>query len=157
MFQLEPMRYTTTAAATVGRDSASRRARRIVLITSAAAGAFGLVLLAAPCAAQTVTPKATTVTQSETTTAAIRPFRVNVPEEAPRRPSPTHRGDAVARAGDGRGSIARRAARDDAGARALLGDGLRLAQVRGEAERPAAIHHRDRWAGHSFHPRSFET
>ena len=82
MPQLEPMRYTTTAAATAGRDSASRRARRIVLITSAAAGAFGLVLLAAPCDAQTVTPKATTVTESETTTAAIRPFRVNVPEEA---------------------------------------------------------------------------
>ena len=82
MPQLEPMRYTTTAAATAGRDSASRRARRIVLITSAAAGAFGLVLLAAPCDAQTVTPKGTTVTQSETTTAAIRPFRVNVPDEA---------------------------------------------------------------------------
>src|SRR5438128_6987503 len=34
---------------------------------------------------------------------------------------------------------------------ARLGDRLRLAQVRGETERPAAIHHRDRWAGHSFH------
>ena len=30
-------------------------------------------------------------------------------------------------------------------------------KVRGEAERPAAIHHRDRWARHSFHSRSFET
>ena len=29
-------------------------------------------------------------------------------------------------------------------------------KVRGEAERPAAVHHRDRWAGHSFHPRSLE-
>ncbi len=30
-------------------------------------------------------------------------------------------------------------------------------KVRGETERAAAIRHRDRWAGHSFHPRSFET
>ena len=30
-------------------------------------------------------------------------------------------------------------------------------KVRGEAERPAAVHHRDRWAGHSLHSRSFET
>ena len=27
--------------------------------------------------------------------------------------------------------------------------------VRGEPERPAAVHHRDRRAGHSLHPRSF--
>ena len=26
-----------------------------------------------------------------------------------------------------------------------------------QAERPAAVHHRDRWARHSFHPRAFET
>jgi hypothetical protein len=38
-----------------------------------------------------------------------------------------------------------------------LGNGLRLAQSRGEAERFAAVHHRDRWAGHSFRSRSFET
>ena len=29
-------------------------------------------------------------------------------------------------------------------------------KVRGETERPAAVHHRDRRAGHSFHSRSFE-
>ena len=29
-------------------------------------------------------------------------------------------------------------------------------KVRGEAERLAAVHHRDRRAGHSFHSRSFE-
>ena len=46
-----------------------------------------------------------------------------------------------------------RAARDHAGARALLGDGLRLEQVRGEAERPAELHDRDRRAGHPLHPR----
>ena len=75
----------------------------------------------------------------------------------PGRPPSTHRGHAVAREGDRRRSIAGRAARDDAGARALLGDGLRLAQVRGEAERPTAVHHRDRWARHSLHSRSFAT
>jgi pimeloyl-ACP methyl ester carboxylesterase len=55
---------------------------RNFLATVAAAGAFGLVLLAAPCDAQTATEKETTVVQRETTTAAIRPFRANVPEEA---------------------------------------------------------------------------
>ena len=29
-------------------------------------------------------------------------------------------------------------------------------KVRGQAECPAAVHHRDRWARHPFHPRSFE-
>jgi hypothetical protein len=38
----------------------------------------------------------------------------------------------------------------------LLGDRVRLAQVRGEAEGSAALHHRDRWPGHPFHSRSFE-
>src|SRR5215213_8541264 len=42
-------------------------------------------------------------------------------------------------------------------ARALLGGGVRLAQVRGEAEGPTALHHRDRRARHSFHSRSFRT
>ena len=37
------------------------------------------------------------------------------------------------------------------------GDRVRLAQVRGETERPAAVHHRDRRAGHSFHSRPFKT
>ena len=40
-------------------------------------------------------------------------------------------------------------------ARTLLGDGVRLAQVRSEAEGPAAVRHRDRWARHSLHSRSF--
>jgi pimeloyl-ACP methyl ester carboxylesterase len=46
----------------------------------------------------------------------------------------------MARARDGHRRLAGRAARDDAGARALLGDRLRLAQVRGEAELAAALH-----------------
>ena len=29
-------------------------------------------------------------------------------------------------------------------------------KVRGEAECPAAVHHRDRWAGHPLHSRSLE-
>ncbi len=36
----------------------------------------------------------------------------------------------------------------------LLGNGVRLAPVRSEVERPAAVHHRDRRFGHPLHPRS---
>ena len=70
---------------------------RNVLVTVAAAGTFGLVLLAAPGNAQTATEQETTVAPSETTAAAVRPFRANVPEEAlvDLRPS-TRGGDAVA-------------------------------------------------------------
>ena len=39
----------------------------------------------------------------------------------------------------------------------LLGDGIRLAPVRGETERPAPLHHRDRRAGHPLHPRPLRT
>ena len=70
-----------------------------------------------------------------------------------RRPAPAHRRDQVARARDGRRRLAGRAARDHAGPRALLGDGLRLEQVRGAAERPAELRDRDRRAGHPLHPR----
>jgi hypothetical protein len=55
---------------------------RTFLATLVAAAAFGLVLLAAPCYAQTATEKETTVAPRETTTAAVRPFRINVPDEA---------------------------------------------------------------------------
>ena len=70
---------------------------------------------------------------------AIRPFHVNVPEaeltELRKRINATMwpERETVHRC------IARRAARDDADARALLGDRVRLAQGRGETERPAAI------------------
>ena len=87
----------------------------------------------------------------------IRPFRIDVPQEAiddlRRRLAATQ----LAREGDRPGLIPGRAARDDAEARAVLGDGLRLAQVRGEAERPAAVHYRDRWAGYPLHPRPLTT
>ena len=77
----------------------------------------------------------------------------DVPEEAARRPPPAHRRHAVARPGDGRRPVAGRAAREAAGARPLLGHGLRLAQGRGEAQRPAAVHDRDRRRRHPLHPR----
>src|SRR5712691_5268740 len=57
-----------------------------------------------------------------------------------RRPAPAHRRDTLARQGDGPRSFAGRAARDDAGTRALLGDRVRLPAVGGEAERPPAVH-----------------
>src|ERR1700722_19696743 len=54
------------------------------------------------------------------------------------------------------GCVARRAASDGSGARALLGDRVRLAQDRGETECPSPVRDRDRWTGHSFHPCAFE-
>ena len=89
--------------------------------------------------------------------ATVRPFHVNVPEAELDRIAQAHQRDQVARTGNGHRCVARRTARDDSGAGALLGDRIRLAQDRGEAERPAAVHHRDRRAGHSFHSRPFET
>jgi pimeloyl-ACP methyl ester carboxylesterase len=55
---------------------------RTCLATVAAAGAFGLVLLAAPSYAQTATTKETPVAPRQTTTTAVRPFHVHVPDEA---------------------------------------------------------------------------
>ena len=68
---LERVPYTATAHTTAGRDGARRRARPSVLATSAAAGALGLVLFAAPSAAQTATENA-----------SIRSFHVNIPQPA---------------------------------------------------------------------------
>ena len=87
---------------------------------------------------------------------AVRPFTYHAPQSRARRASPAHPRHALAGKGDRRGFFAGRAARDGPGARALLGDGIRLAQGRGEARRPAAVHHRDRRAGHPLHPRPFE-
>ena len=87
---------------------------------------------------------------------AVRPFHVNVPEaelaELRRRISATKwpERETVADASQGV-----QLATMQALAR-LLGDGVRLAQVRGEAERPAELHHRDRRARHSFHSRPLE-
>jgi hypothetical protein len=60
----------------------------------------------------------------------------------------------LAREGTCGRSLAGRAAGDDPGTRALLGFGLRLAAVRGQAQRPAPVHDRNRRARHSLHPRA---
>ena len=89
---------------------------------------------------------------------AIRPFqKVNFPEAELTELRRRVKRDQVTGTGNGRGSIARRATRDDSKTRALLGDRLRLAQGRGETELPTEFHYRNRWARHSFHSRSFET
>jgi hypothetical protein len=85
---------------------------------------------------------------------AIRPFQVNVPEAD--RLAPAHRRDPVTREGNRRRLYAGRAARDRAEARALLGDGLRLAQGRSAPQRRAELHHQDRWSRHPLHSRAFE-
>ena len=90
-------------------------------------------------------------------TTPIRPFRVNVPEEAlvdlRRRIAATQWPERETVADQSQGvqlatmqELARYWATD-----------YDWRKVRGETERLAAVHHRDRWAGHSFHPRSFET
>ena len=87
------------------------------------------------------------------TASELRPFRVEMPDEADRRSPAAYRCDALALQGARRGSVAGRAAGDDAGARPLLDDRLRLARVRGETERAAAVQDRDRRGGHPLHPR----
>ena len=52
---------------------------------------------------------------------AIRPFRINIPEERTRRPAQTREGDTLAGPGNGRRSIPGRTARDHTGTRAVLG------------------------------------
>ena len=67
------------------------------------------------------------------------------------RSAQTCKRDEVAQPGKRQGCNAGRAIRDHAEARTVLGDGLRLAQDRVQAECVAAVHHRDRWDRHSFH------
>src|SRR6516162_10303439 len=92
-----------------------------------------------------------------TTSEAIRPFHVNFPRaelsELRRRIKTVRWPDRETVADESQGiqlatiqEIAR-----------YWGDRLRLAEVRGETECTAAIHNPGRWAGHSFHSRSFET
>ena len=98
-----------------------------------------------------------TQTNETTSTNEVRPFRIDIPEEAiadlrrriaatdgpTRKPSPMLR-----RACSWR--------RLQALAR-YWGTDYDFAEVGGEAECPAAVHDRDRWARHAFHSRAFET
>ena len=112
----------------MSRNSSSPT-RRSVLAASAAAGAVSLLPLHWPQRAKH---------------AQANPRSKEIPRWATKRRNPSllfpcsgsgarrlaqaHQRDQVARAGTGHGRIARRAARDDAEARALLGDRARLAQ-----------------------------
>ena len=91
MTRLENGMHTATGQATRGCDGASRIAWRSLLAT--VGGAFGVVLLATPCFAQTATtaaagtsvsglPSVAVAGATEHNGNAIRPFRINVPEEA---------------------------------------------------------------------------
>ena len=97
-----------------------------------------------------MTDVATTGTPTDDGT--IRPFQIDVPQEAVddmrRRIAATRWPERETVTDDSQGVPLA----TDAGARPLLGDGLRLAHVRGEAQRPAALHDRDRRAGHPLHP-----
>ena len=99
-------------------------------------------------------------TQTHATTStryAIRPFRIDIPEEAiadlRRRIAATRWPDQETVADASQGvqlATMQELAR-------YWADRLRLAEVRGEAECSATVHDRDRWARHSFHSRSFKT
>ena len=88
---------------------------------------------------------------------AIRPFHVNVPEaeltELRRRINATKwpERETVTDASQGV-----QLATIQALAR-YWANGIRLAEGRGETERPAAVHHGDRWTGHSLHSRPLKT
>src|SRR5688500_13773614 len=76
------------------------------------------------------------------------------PGRADRGPRPTYRSYTLADRRARARSIAGRAARDDAEARPLLEQRVRLARVRGTAERTATVHDRDRRRRHPLHPRA---
>jgi hypothetical protein len=97
----------------------------VFAVLSPAGRRVGVLALAATL----VGVASTTVAAAENSDTAIRPFKVKVPEAAARGTPPPDRRHAVARAGAGAGCIAGSAARDEAETRALLSDGLRLAQV----------------------------
>ena len=94
------------------------------------------------------------------------PFHLQLPAGGDRRAAPAHRCHALAGArarvrrgfpadlvdpGRGRPN-ARRAARHDAEAHAVLGNGIRLEQMRGAVEGAAALRHQDRRPRHPLHP-----
>ena len=85
---------------------------------------------------------------------AIRPFEVDVPDEAledlRRRIEATHWPEKETVEDQSQGV---RLATIQKLARYWAND-IRLAQVRGAAGRPTAVHHRDRWARHPLHSRS---
>src|SRR5580698_4574087 len=76
---------------------------------------------------------------------------------SPFRFTPPDRDDAVARERNRYRRVARSSARDDSETRSLLGERIRLAQVRGETECSTEFHDRDRRPRHSLHSRPVET
>ena len=103
-------------------------------------------LLSAPSANEGGTVMSVTAT-------TIRPFRVEVPEEQLdelRRRLAATRWPSRELVDDRSQGVQSATIQELA---ALLGDRLRLAQVRGEAERAAAVHDRDRRGRHPLHPR----
>ncbi len=97
------------------------------------------------------------VSEQATDKTAIRPFHVNVPEaeltELRRRINATKWPDRETVADQSQGV---QLATIQALAR-YWGTEYDWRKGRGETERPAAVHHRDRWTGHSLHSRSLET
>ena len=121
-------------------DAGNIHSRRSFLVASAAAGTFGLLSFSSSSYAEPSGIGASSTPPPSTPgDTAIRPFRINIPEaeladlrrriDATRWPERETVTDATQ--GVQLATMQKLAQ--------LLGDGLRLAQVRGEAERPAAI------------------
>jgi hypothetical protein len=143
MTRLEKVHYTAEAHSSIAANN-----RRSFLGASAAAGAFAFVLLATPSYAQTVLAADAQASASTRLPAkalaasednAIRPFHVNVPEEALvdlRRRVVATRWPAKETVTDQSQGVQLAKLQ---GLVKLLGNGLRLAQARGEAECFAAV------------------
>ena len=120
-------------------------------ILKTVAGAFAsFLLIPTPQTAQTWSQK------ESTSSTSIRPFHVHFPDETladlKRRIAATRWPDKETVADQSQGvqlATMQKLAQ-------LLGDRVRLAQVRGETERPAAVPHRDRRGRHPLHPRAVE-
>ena len=124
---------------------------------AATAGAFGLLPEHSAAAGISQATNQGNTAMATTESDAIRPFRVDVPEEElvdlRRRISATRWPERETVTDESQGvplatmqELAHYWATD-----------YDWRKMRGETERSAAIHDRDRWARHSFHSRSFET
>ena len=132
----------------------SRTTRRRFLTASATAGAIGFAPYTSAHAFDAATELAEGAAGGDP--AAIRPFHFTASDAAL---ADLKRRVEMTRWPESRDRHRRhpgRATRDHPGARALLGRRLRLAPVRGAAERAAELHHRDRRARHPLPARALE-
>ena len=146
-----------------GLEAATPRSRRLTKAPPVAPASTGATSRRTAQARPISTP---TVPHEEDPMAVMTESQRTTPRSArSRSTSPRRSSRTCGRASPARASRTRRPSRTTrracpssrhAGPRSLLGDRLRLAQVRGAAERRPELHHRDRRTGHPLHPRPLE-